>query len=86
MEGFIVSDTYVSERSLWSHLRSNLPNLYRGISKTTLINSSSKLQQHLTISKDGCEEKLIKEMMAVSWQFNAVMALLIVAMVSKSIT
>ncbi|XP_050675001.1 peripherin-2-like [Leptidea sinapis] len=34
----------------------------------------------LTIWEAGCEEKLINEMMAVSWRFNAVMSLIIMAM------
>lgn len=41
----------------------------------------SNFQTQLTIWNAGCEEKLISEMMSVSWRFNAVMALIIVAMV-----
>lgn len=37
----------------------------------------------MTIWRSGCEEKIINEMMTVSWRFNAVMALIIVAMVRK---
>lgn len=42
------------------------------------------LQTQLTIWNAGCEEKLISEMMTVSWRFNAVMALIIIAMVGSS--
>ncbi|KAJ2953377.1 hypothetical protein O0L34_g967 [Tuta absoluta] len=40
---------------------------------------------NLTIYLDGCEEKLITEMMTVSRRFNAVMALIIVAMILQII-
>lgn len=40
------------------------------------------LQKQLTIWQDGCEEKLINEMMSVSWRFISVMALIIIAMAS----
>ncbi|CAH2209100.1 jg25110 [Pararge aegeria aegeria] len=43
------------------------------------------LQQHLTIWEDGCEEKLIGEMMSVSWRFNSVMSLIIIAMILQII-
>ncbi|XP_053613532.1 peripherin-2-like [Plodia interpunctella] len=41
--------------------------------------------KQLTIWQDGCEEKLISEMMTVSWRFNAVMALIIIAMILQVI-
>ncbi|GBP85814.1 hypothetical protein EVAR_65878_1 [Eumeta japonica] len=37
-------------------------------------------ERQLTIWAAGCEEKLINEMMVVSWRFNAVTALIIAAM------
>ncbi|XP_059053288.1 peripherin-2-like isoform X1 [Achroia grisella] len=41
--------------------------------------------KQLTIWGAGCEEKLISEMMSVSWRFNAVMALIIIAMIFQVI-
>ncbi|KAH9639262.1 hypothetical protein HF086_014126 [Spodoptera exigua] len=43
------------------------------------------IETQLTIWDAGCEEKLISEMMTVSWRFNAVMALIIMAMIIQVI-
>ncbi|CAG4954177.1 unnamed protein product [Parnassius apollo] len=43
------------------------------------------LKKQLTIWSEGCEEKLINEMMSVSWRFNAVMSLMIIKMIIQVI-
>ncbi|XP_072929493.1 RDS/peripherin-like protein xRDS35 [Epargyreus clarus] len=65
-------------------LNAQWPCIHHGITKQSAIYKYDPLKQ-LTIWSDGCEEKLISEMMSVSWRFNAVMALIIVAMISQVI-
>ncbi|KAL0819560.1 hypothetical protein ABMA28_007654 [Loxostege sticticalis] len=60
------------------------PCIHHGVTKMGAIYKYNPTKQ-LTIWKDGCEEKLISEMMAVSWRFNAVMALIILAMILQVI-
>ncbi|XP_061721837.1 photoreceptor outer segment membrane glycoprotein 2-like [Cydia pomonella] len=42
-------------------------------------------RQKLTIWEAGCEEKLINEMMTISWRLNAVMALITIAMILQGV-
>ncbi|XP_013183559.2 photoreceptor outer segment membrane glycoprotein 2-like [Amyelois transitella] len=56
------------------------PCIHHGVTKINAIYKYNPSNQ-LTIWKDGCEEKLISEMMTVSWRFNAVMSLIIIAMI-----
>ncbi|KAG7297890.1 hypothetical protein JYU34_018644 [Plutella xylostella] len=56
------------------------PCIHHGVSHTGTFYKYDP-QRQLTIWQAGCEEKLINEMMTVSWRFNAVMGLSIVAMI-----
>ncbi|XP_075983225.1 peripherin-2-like [Anticarsia gemmatalis] len=60
------------------------PCIHHGITKVGTIYKYNP-QKQLTIWNAGCEEKLISEMMSVSWRFNAVTALIIVAMIMQVI-
>ncbi|XP_045776868.1 photoreceptor outer segment membrane glycoprotein 2-like isoform X1 [Maniola jurtina] len=60
------------------------PCIHHGITQVGKIYKYDPSQQ-LTIWEDGCEEKLIGEMMSVSWRFNSVMALIIIAMILQII-
>ncbi|XP_049878010.1 photoreceptor outer segment membrane glycoprotein 2-like [Pectinophora gossypiella] len=60
------------------------PCIHHGITKKGTIYKYDPSKE-LTIWPTGCEEKLINEMMSVSWQFNAVMALIIFAMIVQVI-
>ncbi|CAH2094675.1 unnamed protein product [Euphydryas editha] len=60
------------------------PCIHHGVTQMGTIYKYNPTKQ-LTIWTDGCEEKLISEMMSVSWRFNAVMALIILAMVLQII-
>ncbi|XP_045502567.1 peripherin-2-like [Colias croceus] len=56
------------------------PCIHHGVTQNGTIYKYDPMTQ-LTIWEAGCEEKLISEMMSVSWRFNAVMALIIIAMI-----
>ncbi|CAB3245673.1 unnamed protein product [Arctia plantaginis] len=58
------------------------PCIHHGVTQMGTIYKYNPTTQ-LTIWNAGCEEKLISEMMSVSWRFNAVMALIIVAMIMQ---
>ncbi|XP_032521395.2 photoreceptor outer segment membrane glycoprotein 2-like isoform X1 [Danaus plexippus] len=58
------------------------PCVHHGVTKIGKIYKYDPGKQ-LTIWRDGCEEKLIEEMMTISWRFNAVMFLIILAMISQ---
>ncbi|KAF9810968.1 hypothetical protein SFRURICE_001491 [Spodoptera frugiperda] len=58
------------------------PCIHHGVTQMGTIYKYNPATQ-LTIWNAGCEEKLISEMMTVSWRFNAVMALIIIAMIMQ---
>ncbi|CAK1583737.1 unnamed protein product [Parnassius mnemosyne] len=60
------------------------PCIHHGITQVGLIYKYDPTKQ-LTIWSEGCEEKLINEMMSVSWRFNAVMSLMILKMILQMI-
>ncbi|CAK1550486.1 unnamed protein product [Leptosia nina] len=60
------------------------PCIHHGVTKKGTIYKYDPSSQ-LTIWETGCEEKLINEMMSVSWRFNAVMSLIIIAMILQVI-
>ncbi|XP_045532177.1 peripherin-2-like isoform X1 [Pieris brassicae] len=60
------------------------PCIHHGVTKKGTIYKYDPSSQ-LTIWEAGCEEKLISEMMSVSWRFNAVMSLIIIAMILQVI-
>ncbi|XP_026494397.1 RDS/peripherin-like protein xRDS35 [Vanessa tameamea] len=55
------------------------PCIHHGVTQMGTIYKYDPAKQ-LTIWTDGCEEKLINEMTSISWKFNAVMTLIIMAM------
>ncbi|XP_052744016.1 photoreceptor outer segment membrane glycoprotein 2 [Bicyclus anynana] len=55
------------------------PCIHHGVTRVGTIYKYDP-KQKLTIWEDGCEEKLISEMMSVSRRFNSVMVLIIIAM------
>ncbi|KAG6455479.1 hypothetical protein O3G_MSEX009222 [Manduca sexta] len=65
-------------------LDSLYPCIHHGVTQPGTIYKYDPNKQ-LTIWEAGCEEKLINEMMSVSWRFNAVMALIIIAMILQVI-
>lgn len=60
------------------------PCIHHGVTQMGTIYKYNPTKQ-LTIWSAGCEEKLISEMMSVSWRFNCVMALIILAMILQVI-
>ncbi|XP_028033798.1 RDS/peripherin-like protein xRDS35 [Bombyx mandarina] len=60
------------------------PCIHHGVMQEGTIYKYNPKKQ-LTIWQAGCEEKLISEMMSVSWRFNAVMSLIIMAMILQVI-
>ncbi|XP_047033980.1 peripherin-2-like [Helicoverpa zea] len=60
------------------------PCIHHGVTQMGTIYKYNPSTQ-ITIWEAGCEEKLISEMMLVSWRFNAVMALIIIAMIIQVI-
>ncbi|XP_013135799.1 PREDICTED: RDS/peripherin-like protein xRDS35 isoform X1 [Papilio polytes] len=82
----VASNRFVADNVPYSCCSKDVmsPCIHHGVSHRGVIYKYDPAKQ-LTIWSEGCEEKLINEMMSVSWRFNAVMSLIIITMILQVI-